>query len=239
MAEADNDGLFDDLDAFFSAAAKADAEGMQNAAQNVAGTQQGRQTGVRPKRVTEVKPAPAGQEPPPLFQAGTFPEYDTDDAGLKGKFVAVDPSAVGRHGGSDEPFVLIPANIHAYLPWWVWVAIGASLLMLAAGIFIVPSVNLRRMTARLGGNNAANVQSAMRQLVIRGDSRTIAQLYDMAMSPSLEMTARLRAVDTLGLMDDLDAERALLRIELASSTDATVRAAAVAARKQREASRTR
>lgn len=155
---------------------------------------------------------------------------------LEGKFIAVAPG----EGDEDAPFVLIPAHIYSYVPWWGWAAIGVGLVMLAAGVVFMPVWSLNRLASRLGDGDEANAQHAMRQLIMNGDGRTVRKLFDMASSGDEGLTARLRAVDTMSLIDDNpEVDRALLRLELAGGTDAQVREAAIAARKQREASRIR
>lgn len=221
---AEEEDIFDDLDAFFSAASNANPDQLQQAAENVA-----------------IGPSPAAE---PTRQAhpdaGTaHPSARPED--LEGKFIAIDPEALGLEPSDDErePFIIIPAHIHTLLPWWGWTTIGLGLLVLVAGVMIAPYINLSRLASRLGDSNEANAQYAMRQLVLRGDERTVGKLYDLAASDNEPMAARLRAVDTLGLIEDSQADRALQRLELAGSTHRQIRDAAIATRKQRAASRGR
>lgn len=174
--------------------------------------------------------------------AGDTAAEDVEEApseNLEGKFIAVDPALFeGGHG--DAPFVLIPANIHSYIPGWGWAAIGIGLAMLVAGVVITPMLSLNRLASRLGDSNEANVQYAMRQLVVNGDERTVKKLYAMASSPEEGLRVRLRAVDTMSLIERVpEVDRALLRLELSDQTNAQVREAAIAARRQREAVRAR
>jgi hypothetical protein len=251
MADSDADEIFDDLDAFFSAAAKADPGAMQEAAQNVAegaprngsgessAPLHGRATSLRPK---PSKPTAVAAKT--LIQASSQPAIRTSaaEAGedLDGKFIAIDPESFGHpHDAGGDPFVLIPAHIHSLLPWWGWVTIVLGIVVLVTAVVLIPMVSLERLTARLGDANQRNAESAMRQLVLQGDERTVGKLYDLAASPGNGLTSRLRAVDTLSLIQAPDADRALLRLELADGTDSQVREAAVAARRQREAAKTR
>lgn len=160
---------------------------------------------------------------------------------LDGKFIAIDPASIpGMAEDPDKPFVLIPAHVHQYVPLWGWVAIASTLFILIAGVVLLPGISLSRLTNRLGDANEAAVRGAMRQLVINGDERTVRKLYDLAASPNAGMTARLRAVDTMSLIERVpEVDRALLRLELSANTTDQVREAAIAARRQREAYRTR
>lgn len=248
MAEAAPNPM-DDLDAFFSAAASDDPDALRQAAESVAGIKptpkpKGQTktiartrgtTKVRPKRTTAVVHM-SGEGTP---NAASIPSSGTLPEDLEGKFIAVEPEASGKAATADQPFVLIPAHVHFFLPWWAWVTIGVGLAILMLGVLLTPGITLDRLTARLGDGNQANVQSAMAQLVIKGDERTVSRLYEMAASREAEMSTRLRAVDTLGLIEMADADRALLRLELATGTDVQVREAAIAARRQREAAKSR
>lgn len=231
MAEPpERDPAFDALDAFFSAADSDDPGAMEQAAESV----------VKP---AAPQPAAAAAQPPKKKKAAPPPKQQVPDApeSLEGKFIAIDPDAIEQEAGAPrhEPFVLIPAHIHSFLPWWVWVAIIISLALLVCGIMLMPGVTLERMTARLESTDNASVQSAMRQLVLKGDERTVNKLFDIASSNEQGITMRLRAVDTLSLIEANEADRALLRLELGGNTEAQVREAAIAARKQRKASQTR
>ncbi len=261
-ADKGEDDIFDDLDAFFCAAAASDPGAVSEAAKNVTiqadakaatgtfaqaksgtgtfpQTKSGTGLFARMKSATGIFPAPA--EPPAASQGETAQaDFDVGAAydsapHLDGKFIAID--APGEEAGA--PFILIPAHIHSFLPWWGWLSILLSLLLLAAGVVIMPILSLNRLTARLGDDNPANVQAAMQRLVRTGDGRTVGRLYDMAASPETGMNTRLRAIDTLGLIPASEADRALLRLELSGNTDNTVREAAVAARKQRNLTRER
>lgn len=246
MADSNADDVFDDLDAFFSAAAKADPGAIQQAAQNVA------ESG--PRRHTKAITRPT---PPPRQAVGGHTKVSTQnliegsgptrvrpapvEESLEGKFIAIDPESLDPHyrDGGDDPFVLVPAHIHSILPWWGWLTIALGIVVMVAGVLLMPAVSLERLTARLGDANQQTAEGAMRQLVLQGDERTVGKLYDMAASRSNGLATRLRAVDTLSLIQASDADRALLRLELADGTDAQVREAAVAARRQREAAKTR
>lgn len=245
MAEADEYDPFDDLDAFFNAAASEDGNALQEAAENVAGQprRSSKTASLRPDIIsdpelrarvhTKIKRRGTAVKP----KTKTTVKTPSDD--LAGKFVAVAPEAEQTPGEQPgEPFVLIPAHIHNFLPWWGWATIGLGLAVMILGVVLAPEVNLERVVARLGDANQGNVQSAMRQLVINGDDRTVSKLFGLAVSAENDMETRLRAVDTLGLIQTPGADRALLRLELGGNTDAQVREAAVAARRQRDSAKT-
>ncbi|MCD8139532.1 MAG: hypothetical protein LUE17_07110 [Planctomycetaceae bacterium] len=205
-------------------------------------------------------PAPAPAPPPrrsatrgpatlsastPADRGGSFLTPKEEDAlvvpqDLDGKFIAIDPNAIpGVADDPDQPFVLIPAHVHSVMPWWGWFTIGLGLLMLITGVVLLPGVTLGRLTARLGDQNDETVRAAMRQLVISGDERTVRKLYDVAASPGATLPLRLRAIDTMSLIEQVpEVDRALLRLELSADTHEQVREAAIAARRQREAYRT-
>lgn len=228
---------FDDLDAFFSAADKSDTSAMQQAAENVAGTT--RVVGKSAPAPVSAQSQKSGKSPTSLRPSSDAPsvEINNGQLSLDGKFIAIEPEPGSAQ--SAHPFILIPANIHAFLPWWGWLTIGMGLLIMIIGVIVTPLITLDRVAARLGDSSESTAQSAMRQLVIRGDERTVGKLYDMASSANQKMETRLRAVDTLGLIQAADADRALLRLELAGNTEARVREAAIAARRQREAANAR
>jgi hypothetical protein len=208
----------DDLDAFFNAAGSENPQDISRAAADLVNNRDG-----SGKALSN--------------HLDNLTEFD-NNSNLEGKFIAVD--APGRDGKTDAPFILVPAHIHAYVPWWGWTAIGIGIAMLAAGVIFMPVWSLNRLASRLGDSNAENAELAMRSLVMNGDERTVGKLFDMAASSGESLTARLRAVDTMSLIGGVpEVDRALLRLELAGGTDEQVREAAIAARKQREASRTR
>ena len=263
MAETD-DYTFDDLDAFFTAAENHDAADLRKAAAHIARNDAtGEVSGApNPERHTATigpakaagknttvrhgDPSPAVSDGPGaggfLPDTGSYDDYDDEDEDLEGKYIALDPAAVvGMEGAdTDDPFVLVPANIHAYVPWWGWLTIALGIVVLVTGIIVTPGITLNRLAARLGDSNQANAQYAMRKLVMNGDERTVRKLYDMAASPREGMAARLRAVDTMSLIERVpEVDRALLRLELSGGTHEQVREAAIAARKQREAAKTR
>ena len=191
--------------------------------------------------------APAKENDPPIVPIAPIPEEDAGGGeegleigeNLDGKFIAFDPSTIPGVS-SDDPFVLVPANIHSLVPWWGWATIVSGLVVFIAGVVLLPGISLNRMAARLGDKNEATAQQAMRQLVVKGDERTVRKLFDMASSSNEGLTARLRAVDTMSLIDRVpEVDKALLRLELSNNTHSQVREAAIAARKQREAYRTR
>lgn len=252
----DND---DDLDAFFDAAEVGKPGAMRRAARNISRGDEGARpdTAVRP--VPDDEPvAPPGENtrvinelarvvvepeeqafPVPRSEEEELSEMIENDGDLTGKYIAVEPSSVP--GSTDgDPFILIPANIHHYLPWWGWLTIVLGLMVLVGGVVMLPAVSLNRLVSRLGDKNEQNVRHAMRQLVIKGDERTVKKLYHMATSEKAGLTTRLRAVDAMSLIERVpEVDRALLRLELASGTNQQVREAAMAARKQREAYKTR
>lgn len=217
MDKADTDKASDDLDAFFTAALSENPEDIETAAASF---------GKRGAR----KQADAAMD-----------DIDEIIGELDGKFIAYDPESLGRAVTEDgDPLVLIPANVHSYVPWWGWTTIALGLIMLASGIMLMPGIALDRLAARLDDSDQATVQYAMRQLVMRGDERTVKKLYSVAASPEARVVARLRAVDAMSLIERVpEVDRALLRLELTSSTNEQVREAAIAARKQREAVKAR
>lgn len=216
MAKANTHETPDDLDAFFTAALSENPEDIESVAANV-GKAAAKKNG------------------------DDIDDIDEIIGGLDGKFVAYDPEALGQAvADSGDPLVLIPANIHSYVPWWGWLTIVLGLFVLVTGIVLMPAITLNRLADRLDDSNQANVQYAMRQLVMRGDERTVRKLYDVAASPDARVVARLRAVDTMSMIERVpEVDRALLRLELAGSTDEQVREAAIAARKQRDAVKAR
>lgn len=216
----------DDLDAFFQAAANNDAEALNSAANNVASSSTS-----TVKRKSSPKNTKAEPKHPTSLEDALFGDVEmitADDDGPK--FVAVEP-----HNNTPDPFTLIPHNIPSALPWWAWVSVGIVLLSIFFMVMLMPRLELSNLTARLGASQASS-QPAMRQLVMRGDEQTVNRLYDMASEQTNTIDERLRAIDVLSLIEDPAAARALLRLELASGTDARVRNHAIAARKQREAS---
>lgn len=158
---------------------------------------------------------------------------------LSDTFIAVEPTD-GNGTDPDRVFVLIPAHIHQFVPWWGWAALLCGLVMLIVGIVLMPVVNLDRLATRLGDANEEHARRAVQQLVVGGNERTVKKLYAMATSERESIATRLRAVDTMSLIDRVpEVDRALLRLELSSGTNVHVREAAIAARKQREAYKTR
>ncbi|MCC8167630.1 MAG: hypothetical protein LIQ31_16200 [Planctomycetes bacterium] len=157
---------------------------------------------------------------------------------LEGKFIAIAPE--DGKATRDEPFILVPANVHSVVPWWGWLTIVLGLAMLVAGVILMPLITLNRTAARLGDRNENAARNAMRQLVLRGDERTVKKLYSIASAPDERVDTRLRAIDTMTLIERVpEVDRALLRLELSDSTHDQVREAAIAARRQREAARAR
>lgn len=202
------------------------------------------------ERPAPVPPAPSPARPEEAPRRGDEEEFiltsEEEEAliggqDLDGKFIAIDPASIpGMADDPDKPFVLIPAHVHQYVPLWGWVAIASTLFILVAGVVLLPGISLSRLTNRLGDANEAAVRGAMRQLVMNGDERTVRKLYDLAASPGAGLTARLRAVDTMSLIERVpEVDRALLRLELSADTNDQVREAAIAARRQRETYRTR
>jgi HEAT repeat protein len=152
-----------------------------------------------------------------------------------GKFIAIDPGAA-----KDDDITLVPARVYTYVPLWGWAAIVLGLLVFAAAVIFLPGVSIERLASRLGDDNDIVVQQAMRALVVKGDERTVRTLFDMASSDEQGIKTRLRAVDTMSLIEEMpEVDRSLLRLELASGTNELVREAAIAARRQREAARAR
>lgn len=164
-----------------------------------------------------------------LAMTGAGAEYDD------GKCIAVDP---GRSKGSAP--TLVPARVYAYIPLWGWLALVLGILVFAAAVIILPGISIDRLTSRLGDDSDAVAQQAMRALVVKGDERTVQKLYDMASSEEERIRARLRAVDTMSMIEDVpEVDRSLLRLQLTESTHDQVREAAGAAIRQREAAKTR
>ncbi len=147
------------------------------------------------------------------------------------KFVAVDPGAP-----KSAEITLVPARVYSYVPLWGWVTILLGLIVFAAAVVVLPGVSIDRLAARLGDDSDAVVHQAMRALLAKADERTVRTLFDMASSEDHGIKARLRAVDTMGMIEDVPAvDTSLLRLEVAESTNHQVREAAIAARKHREA----
>ena len=257
-----NEESFDDLDAFFNAADSQNPTDIKQAAATVV-RNRGENPGETPlsdagdelpgrddafsgsadqpknkKRKNNKRTIARSDEPfliPPEHMAELAGDDDED---LEGKFIALDPAELGEE--TDKPFILIPAHVYSYVPWWGWTAIGVGLAMLIAGVIFMPVWNLNRLVSRLGDGNEANAQHAMRRLVLNGDERTVKKLFSLAASSDERLTTRLRAVDTMTLIGGVpEVDRALLRLELSGGTNEQVREAAIAARKQREAARTR
>lgn len=227
MADTGSDKSNADLDAFFTAASSPNPLDLHQAAQNVAD-------------------GGSGSHEYDVTDTEFYEDFDDDEeggyaggSGLPGQFIAVDPATLGEERGDGAPFVLIPANIPSFLPWWGWLSIGLGLAVMVTGVVLLPGVTLNRIADRLGDSNQANAQYAMRQLVSRGDEKTVDKLFEMASSGDTNTVARLRAVDTLSLIRASHADRALLRLELSNDTDERVREAAIAARKQRDSARAR
>lgn len=261
MAKSDaHEDPFDDLDAFFDAAGSENPLEIKQAAENLLRHQEEDDdmsafvSGEDVLSRNDDAPAPAETQKPKKKRRNNSrtiarsdepfmipPEHMAELAGednLEGKFIAIDPTELGEE--TDAPFVLIPAHVYTYVPWWGWTAIGVGLLMLVAGVVFMPVWSLDRLASRLGDGNEANAQYAMRRLVMNGDERTVKKLFSMAASSDEGLTARLRAVDTMTLIGGVpEVDRALLRLELSGGTNEQVREAAIAARKQREAARTR
>lgn len=208
---------FDDLDAFFSAAAQADEQGLRQAADTVS---------LHSSAAVSGGGARGGAE--------RLPEHDLASV-LDGKFIAVD----GGDANGGDPFVLIPAHIQSLLPWWGWTSIIVSLALLVVGIMVFPIIRLGRLAGQLASEDPDSARSAMRQFILSGDKRAVDQLFNLAASQETGLNTRLRAVDTLSLMPHNSADQALLRLELAEKDGAPMREAASAARRQRESDRNR
>jgi len=218
----------DDLEAFFLAAENDDPEALDAAAESVAGAVQNGDSAAS-------QPPTASYSNTPLPDVTKLYKQPRNRKGKDSeKFVAIEP---GNTYAGDDPFVLVPQSIASSLPWWAWAAMALVIAVIFSVIVFMPEAQLSSLTARLSDNsNTSSSQAAMRQLILRGDDRTVEKLYELAASSSDSIETRLRAVDTLSLIRDPSAERALLRLELASSTDARVRQHAIAARRQRESS---
>lgn len=198
----------DDIDDFFAAAEKSDPEAMRRAADNLG--------------------APRAEEARPAAQA---PADLREDDFLK--FLAVETEEADD---PDAPFKVVPVRITSVLPWWAWVSMGSVLAGLFVALLLLPGLRLNNKTSRLTGGNYAKAQSAMRDLILTGDERTVDKLFEMASASEQTIDSRLRAVDALAVMREPAADRALLRLEVAERTDERVRRAAVNARRQRQAS---
>ncbi len=226
----DNNEL-DDLEDFFLAAENDDPEALDAAAESVTGSGQGGSG--------NGASSPASQTPLASYTNTPLPDVNklykhpkSPKTRETSRFIAVEPNST--YAG-DDPFVLVPQSIASSLPWWAWATIAMVILVIFSVIVLMPEAQLSSLTARLSDNSSTS-QAAMRQLILRGDDRTVEKLYELAASSNDTIETRLRAVDTLSLIRDPAAERALLRLELASSTDARVRQHAIAARRQRESS---
>lgn len=202
----------------------------------------------RPAAAQPARPAPVTITPPdrtgPNEEFVLTPEEEAallGEENVEGKFIAIDPASIpGMAEDPDKPFVLIPAHVHSYVPVWGWAIIGVTVASLFFGVIMLPGISLNRLTNRLGDADEASVRGAMRQLVMNGDERTVRKLYDVASSSNAKLAARLRAVDAMSLIERVpEVDRALLRLELSAGTNNQVREAAIAARRQREAYRTR
>ena len=234
----------DDLDAFFAAAENNRPEDMEAAAKGISShyVKNSAEADVAPKQVSN---GTINYDLPPLDEEETRLAAELDDdfdgSDTEGKFIAVDPAVFpGYEEKADQPFVLVPAHIHTYVPWWGWVTIGLGLLVMVAGVMIMPGVSMNRMIDRLDDPNEENARLAMRHLVTKADEHTVKKLYSTASSPKEGLKLRLRAVDTMTLIERIpEVDRALLRLELSGDTHEQVREAAIAARKQREAYRAR
>lgn len=258
MAEVDNENT-DQLDAFFAAADAKRPEDMRLAAENISRERPLEEADLsteevppreRKKKRRRTREIPlSGKEGDVVISDTAMLEMtpdvgdeygiDAEDEDLDGKFIAIDPDAIPGMK-KDEPFILVPAHIHTYVPWWGWVTIAAGLVVFVAAVVIMPGVTLNRLVSRLGDANEATVQRTMRQLVVKGDERTVKKLFAVASSPQEGLSARLRAVDTMSLIERVpEVDRALLRLELSTGTHEQVREAAIAARKQRVAYRAR
>ena len=211
------DTIPDDLDAFFSAAAKDDPAALQRAAANVT---------TRPAAPAPLSSVAAAVADPSDADA-------PDDADFAA-FLAVEDEE------SDAPFKVVPVGrAPAALPGWVWVSLAIFLFGVFLAIVLIPAAQVGQATASLESDDHVRAHTAMRRLVARGDDLAVDALYEMAASPDAGLGARFRAIDALSLIDRPAADRALLRLELASDTDDRVRQAAIAARRQRESSRSR
>lgn len=223
----------DDLDAFFRAAESNDTEALSQAADQVASTNiASRRPGdaaARPDSGNELNLDDTAFREDLLHSINNYRDAKDNEP----KFIAIEPQ-----NESGAPFTLVRHNIPSILPWWVWVSFATVLCSIFLAVLFIPRIELSALTARLGDNRTSS-QSAMRQLVMRGDENTVNKLFEMASSPNQDITARLRAIDALSLIAEPAAERALLRLELADSTDSRVRQHAIAARKQREAASVR
>ncbi len=203
----------DDLDAFFAAAESGDSEAIRQAAQQVASTSERAD-----KRFAAADKLRNSSRPGARVRQGG-----------KAKYIAIEE----EDAASGDPFTVVPHSFPAHLPWWGWASIGVVLAGIFFAVLFMPALELANLTARLGDSGPSS-QAAMRQLVLRGDERTINILFEMANSQKHDINKRLQAVDTLSLIREPAAERALLRLELAASTDLRVREHAKAARQQRE-----
>ncbi|MDR1533976.1 MAG: hypothetical protein LBU64_02610 [Planctomycetota bacterium] len=168
----------------------------------------------------QVSAAPAAARNPPGRNPGAR------EGGRK--FVAVAPES-----GSGAPFILIPANFFEKLPRWSWAAVVSSLVLLILAMLYLPAFRLELLASRLENANPAVVHSAMRELIVSGDRRAAARLYDLAASKESTLPTRLRAIDTLGLIRLRSADNLLLRLEMSEDSEPPIREAAGAARKLR------
>lgn len=239
------DRQYDSLDDFLEAASSNRYDDMEAAARNITGepAAEGRDSGLGGMEESFADADFDLFEPPREREPAGAPKSRTRHSPEDGrdKFIPLDPVTIsGMEVDPEKPFILIPANIHSFIPIWGWVAIGFGLAVMIVGVVLTPGFNLDRLTTRLGDRDDAVVRRAMRQLVSRGDERTVKKLYTVAVSDDEALIVRLRAVDAMSLIERVpEVDRALLRLELSGETPGQVREAAMAARKQREAYRAR
>ncbi|MDR1611557.1 MAG: HEAT repeat domain-containing protein [Planctomycetota bacterium] len=204
----------DDIDDFFAAAENSDPGALRRAANNLGSSRSGE------------NPRSDGDR-----RSDQPPDSLNDDDFLK--FLAVEAE---DEDDSEAPFKIVPVHIPSVLPRWAWFCMGVVLAGLFASLLLLPGLLLNGKTSRLTRGNYAKAQSAMRELIVTGDRRTVDKLFEMASSQDEPIASRLRAIDALTMMREPSADRVLLRLAIAEHADERIRRAAENARRQRQAS---
>lgn len=236
MAKSNETGLFDDLDAFFSAAANAEDDSLSQADDAV--SPRGRGGNVAPITRPEAIKPPALSRPVPIRPATAEHPAVEEGGRTDGAPEQASASSPTRSIAVAAPDSGPQGEGRFRIPWWAWLVAALAIYFMVV-IWWPPSdiTSLSRVTAKLGDQEYARVHSAMRQLMIRGDEQTIGKLFDIAASNENQIEERLRAIDTLAIIDNAEVDRALLRLQLSPEIHAVIRDAASSARKQRDAAR--
>lgn len=145
------------------------------------------------------------------------------------QFVAVDE-------GIPSDFVLIPAGIQTFIPWWGWVTLAVIVVGMFIGIAVFPSFEAKRLVSKLSSTDQQALTRVMRDLINSPTGEVEDHLYKLAASPSQERAARFNAVETLSLKPGTQAEEALYKLKNSPGIDSSIRKAAGYALEQRRAS---